>query len=120
MQDSTHSHPRDALPRETIHAILSSRRRRFLVDVLAGRQAPIDLVVLARAVAMRLPDRLSDGDGEESVTPDLDSIATSFHHVDLPRLADADVVDYDPEEGTVTPRRTDALVPYLDSAESLR
>lgn len=130
MQDSTHT-PSDALSLETIHSILGNRRRRFVVDVLAGREEPIDLHVLARAITMRLPADASTGDGElvtgadetgtaEESTDRLDAIAAALHHVDLPRLDRADVVDYDPEERTVRPVRVETIAPYLDVSASLR
>lgn len=130
MQDTTQT-PRDAPPLGTIHAILANRRRRFVVDVLAGRTAPIDLCVLARAITMRLPADAPTGDDEPTTGVDdpataadstdrLDAITTALHHVDLPRLDRAGVVDYDPDEHTVTPVRAETLAPYLDVSASLQ
>lgn len=105
MQGTSNTLGSDAPSLDTLQAALGNRRRRLIVDVLAGRKSTIHLDVLARAVAMRLPS---------DETRDLDSIATALHHVDLPRLESAGVLAYDPETKAVEPTGTDVLVPFLN------
>lgn len=115
MNDTIHSPSSDGPPLETVHSVLKSRRRRFVVDVLHGREEPIDLRVLARAIAMRMPSE----DDEETSSNELDRVATALHHIDLPQLVQAGVVEYDPEERVVEPTGADRLAPFLDAADSL-
>lgn len=119
MNDTMHSPPSDTPSLATIHSVLKTRRRRFVVDVLSGREESIDLHVLARAIAMRMP---ADDEADEEETPGVhpDRVATALHHIDLPRLDQADVVRYDPEERVVEPKGTERLAPFLDAADSLR
>jgi predicted transcriptional regulator len=43
------------------------------------------------------------------------NVAVALRHTHLPRLADAGVVDYDPDSGRVAPAAAaDRLRPYLD------
>lgn len=79
----------DALTESDRYEILRTARRRHVVDVLAGRSIPIDLQGLAAAVAAREPDT-DVGDGET-----LTHVATSLHHVHIPKLASYDLLEYD-------------------------
>lgn len=115
MNDSIHTHSTSAPSLDTVHSVLKNRRRRFVVDVLAGREAPIDLHVLARAISMRLPAA-----DDESVNDCSDRIATALHHVDLPKLEQADLVAYDRDERVVEPKSVERLAPFLDAADSLQ
>lgn len=54
------------------------------------------------------------GGTEESSSKTTDDIATALHHVDLPKLADAQVIDYDSETNTVTAVRTADRPPLLE------
>lgn len=70
------------------HRILSVERRRILLDVLDDRPTPIDLDALAEAVETR-----ENGSEPETVQ----QVAIALHHNHLPKLAELDVVEYDPE-----------------------
>lgn len=70
--------------------LLASARRRAVLRYLAGR--PGDLVSVAD-----LADRLASGEPTASRR----EVATSLHHVHLPKLADAGVIRYDPERWRV-------------------
>ena len=97
----------DGRPPEDSFGVLPNRRRSRLVGALACRGPDVSLETLVAAVADR-----------ESATPsdELDrEIAISLHHVHIPRLADADVVDYDPETRTVTDVRSDRLRSLLSN-----
>jgi len=77
------------LSRDERFELLAAERRRLALAVLSERDAPLGLDDLATAVATRQSD---DGAPENEV---IDRTAVSLHHVHLPRLGDADVVDYD-------------------------
>jgi hypothetical protein len=69
--------------------LLASERRRLALEVLSDRDTPLGLDDLATAVATRRSDDLA---------PDSDAVertAVSLHHAHLPRLADANVIEYD-------------------------
>lgn len=78
------------------HRILSSRRRRVLLEFLADEPTPIDVEPLAAAIGER------DGRTEVSPTSEIERIAISLHHVDLPMIDEAGLVEYDPETSSVT------------------
>lgn len=92
----------DAAPLDddTRHGILSSRRRRVLLDVLDGRQTPVDVAALAEAVEAREHDAGAESKGVQQV-------AVTLHHNHLPRLAQAGVVEYDSTARRVESARAD-------------
>ncbi|NHN43471.1 hypothetical protein G9C85_17780 [Halorubellus sp. JP-L1] len=82
------------------HRLLSSERRRAVLDVLATRTDPVDLSDIARTVAAR----------ENADEPDakaIERVAVSLHHVHLPLIAEVGVIDYDGDANRVvsSPRR---------------
>lgn len=71
------------------HRLLSSERRRVLLDVLADRSTPVGLEALARAIG-------EEEMGTDAVDPETtERIAITLHHNHIPKLAEAGVVDYD-------------------------
>ena len=85
------------------HRLLSSGRRRVLLEVLAERHPPADLDGLAAAVVER-------DDGDRRTASDASRVAIDLHHCHLPMLAEAGVVEYDPSEKRVeTVRRRPGL-----------
>jgi hypothetical protein len=89
-------------------------QRQAVIKILAGQDGPTDVSVLALYVAADergLPlDAISETEREQ--------MHILLHHVLLPRLADADLLRYDYEEGTVAPtaNTSDAaeLIQYLN------
>lgn len=73
------------------YRLRSSQQRRAAIEVLSGETERLSIDDLAREVTARTP-----------VDRTLDQVKVRLHHVDLPMLADAGVVDYDREERTVT------------------
>ena len=73
------------------YRLLSAERRRELLDVFDGRSGPLALDSLAAEIATR-DDELDAAD--DAV---LTRVASSLHHVHLPKLHDAGVVEYDPD-----------------------
>jgi DNA-binding transcriptional ArsR family regulator len=89
--------------------LLAAPERRLILSVLRERDGgPVTLDSLARAVR----DRLADSDRDRS--PTKHDLRVSFHHVHLPKLADAGVVEYDDEAVRLLP---DPLVDQLTAAE---
>ena len=86
-------------------SLLADEYRRLAVEALFGREGPLSLVDLAAAVADRHPDEPAGRSETE--------IATALHHGHLPKLDDADLVDYDPRSETVTAVRTGPLQKYF-------
>lgn len=89
--------------RNAVAAVLADPRRRRVVDALGDLRPPVAIERLAEAVADRDPAEVPDAS--------VDDVATTLHHVHLPKLAAAGVVDYDPETTTVTAERTARLGP---------
>lgn len=73
------------------HELLSSRRRRVVLDVLADRPDGVDLADLATLVAGR------------GGTDDDDRVRLTLHHAHLPKLDAHGVVEYDRESNRVEP-----------------
>lgn len=94
---------------EGTFGLLANRRRSRLVSALACREPAVSLRALASAVADRESSTPTDSLERE--------VAISLHHVHLPRLSDADVVDYDPETRTVTDVRTDRLRSLISAGD---
>lgn len=83
-----------------------SGRCRTTMAVLAGSEAPVDLLDLAATVAAR--------EGTDTDEETLDRVALTLHHAHLPRLDDVGVVVYDPVAHRVVtcpPRTTTEVDP---------
>ena len=100
------STPSDELSTDIALAVLADEYRRLAVEALSGRDGPIQIADLAAVIAERVHG--------ESVARSEREIATALHHAHLPKLADADLLDYDPESTTVTAVRTESLRKYFD------
>ena len=75
---------------------LASKRRRTVLSVLHDRPGPMARADLARAVAA------SETDGEVDPSSDaIEHLRISLRHQHLPKLADAELVEYDEAAGTV-------------------
>lgn len=79
-------------------ALLSDPHSRRVLDYLRRADGPVDVATLATHVVADLT-----GTDPEDVPPNVRRrVATWLHHGQLPALADHDVVEYDPERGTVS------------------
>jgi len=78
------------------HALLESDRRRDTLSILANRTGPIPLETIASEVAAR------DSTVDETDTAALDATAMSLHHIHLPKLDEAGMIDYDPTTNKIT------------------
>lgn len=72
-----------------------NQRRRTVLAVLESRNGSRDRAELAGEVAAR------EAEGEPS-TEAVEEVAVRLHHVDLPKLDEAGLVEYDADDGTVS------------------
>ena len=105
------SDDRRVLSQDEVFELLSSSRRRFLLSYLEEEHEET-LVDIAVAMAA----------AEEGIDPeDVDREArkrtyVSLYQTHVPRLDEADVIDYDPDTGNVTlTPAADEMLPYLES-----
>ncbi|MFD1562576.1 hypothetical protein ACFR99_03250 [Haloarchaeobius amylolyticus] len=88
----------ESIAADTALEILSNRRRRCVLQCLLPYDNPLALADLADEVAA-----LENGTGTTDVSKaDAKDIYVSLYHVDIPKLADADIVEYDQGQNTVT------------------
>lgn len=80
------------------HRLLASERRRVTLAVLESVTGQLSLDRLATAVAAS-----QSGDDE---TTDVEEVRITLHHVHLPKLAAAGVVEYDRTHHVVRPVET--------------
>lgn len=85
--------------------LLRNPERRIIVRELVGHGETTTMETLAAAVVSRIDDH------------DERSARIRLHHVDLPRLEEAGVLDYDSRNGDVVPGDSaEELMQYLDVA----
>jgi hypothetical protein len=82
---------------ETACTLLSNPRRLWTVRLLARRGGELPMETLTREVTVRT----SDGDPDAIPTARYRSVNVSLYQTHVPRLAEADVVRYDGDSGTV-------------------
>lgn len=89
---------------------LDDGRRRCVLACLIGRSGPIELNEVAELLSVAL------GSGTSADGPDdCDRLAIELHHVHLPKLAAAGLLEYEPEGRTVRVNETvERVKPYLD------
>ena len=73
------------------HRLLLAERRRVVLDVLSERLTPMSVDKPADAVEAK--ETGTDASVEQSVH----RVRVSLHHAHLPKMADMDVIDYDPD-----------------------
>ncbi|WP_396611858.1 hypothetical protein ACH9L7_00805 [Haloferax sp. S1W] len=95
------------IPLDTVFDLLSDCQRRAILRYLTRHSDSIELAELADKLAAC---EKTDGD-------DPKRLSTSLYHVHLPKLADGNVLTFDPETGIIElePEST-VLAPYLDLA----
>ncbi len=77
--------------------MFANARRRMVLTELSNRQSDVAVETLARHVAAREADATVANVPESTV----ESVHVSLHHVHLPKLADAEFVEYDREDRSV-------------------
>ena len=82
---------------DELYRALGHHRRRSLLRELHDCDGTLTIDELAERVAEREANRPSDGVPDD----DLETVRLTLHHAHLPKLAAADVVDYDASIRTV-------------------
>lgn len=95
-------------PEPEVFVLLGKRRRRQVLQILRESSTPLTIIELARHIA--------DREHEDPSTTDVRTIHLTLYHNHLPRLAEADVVDYNEDVGTVSPGLAfDTLIRTLEA-----
>lgn len=76
---------------DSTFACLANTRRRRLIEVLAETSGPIAVGELADAISEREGDSTADGRADNTSS----ETAVALHHVHLPKLSEAEVIDVD-------------------------
>lgn len=89
----------DAIDLDTLLDLCRSEPRRIVLAVLADEQRSLTLGDLTKSIVKHdHHEPLSEVSGEE-----VKRIRTELHHVHVPKLADAGLVEYEPERHLVDP-----------------
>lgn len=90
---------------DAICELLGDSRRRHLLDYLVGTDGEVfelaDAVIAVREREMAETKTETESEMETSDQPSREEVRTTLHHSHLPRLADAEVLDYDTRHGTI-------------------
>jgi len=94
---------------DTCLDLVADRNRRAIIRQL--RRAEHDETTVDTLV-----DQLHGGESATGYDPpsDRDALLAQLHHNHLPKLADRDVIDFDPTDGTVRYRAPDRIESVLD------
>ena len=98
-QEPQASEHEPTVEREELYDLLGNCRRRYVIDYLRQHQEPTSLDTLARRVAARENDTTV----EEVTTAERKRVYTSLQQTHLPRMDDVGVVEFDKEQGLITP-----------------
>lgn len=96
MGDGTEGTATGSLERDRIHELLIAEHRRYLLSCLDNHGA-LPLSDLADEIAYQIHDAPEDEIPEEKVNQAYDSL----WHAHIPKLADANIISYDPDEDVV-------------------
>lgn len=94
--------------------LLADRRRRFVLYHLRDRGGAVGLEPLAEQVAAW--EREADDSVGSSEDGRAERVLADLHHCQLPRLAEAGVVDHDDEFASLDASDAGLLMEYLDLA----
>ncbi|WP_323192611.1 hypothetical protein [Halostella sp. PRR32] len=83
---------------DAIFRLLSSQRRRYVLHSLKEYENPLALADLAKEVGIRE----TDGANSEVSVEEVKRISISLYHTHIPKLRDANIVQYDKETDIVT------------------
>ena len=111
MEDTVQSLSTGVQSLDTIVTLSSDQRRRYVVGVLAERDSPMAFDELVTAVASL--ERETDPDAVSVET--FDEVATTLHHCHLPKLDDANIIDYDTATSDVKSARPEVLTSILET-----
>lgn len=105
---------------EALAVLLARPRRRDIVSIIADQQQPLTLKELYTHMmnsgrTSRALDRGEEPRGEEDRGEEEPTLLVTLHHVDLPKLQEVGLIEYDSDEKTVARKRS--LGALLDEAE---
>jgi DNA-binding transcriptional ArsR family regulator len=104
----------DDLSRDLIFDTLSSARRRFILYYLQEHEGPIELGELSEAVAAWE----NDVEVEDLTSQQRKRVYVSLYQTHIPKMADAEILEYDEEAGTVSlGERGPVLRRYLEDTD---
>ena len=104
---------RHPVPVDSLLQLLGNRRRRTLLAFLARRaEETVGVDDVVDALVAR--ERPEPGPGTHR-----ERVAIDLHHVHIPKLAEAGVVEYDPLEGTLRYRDRDGVELLLAAARTV-
>lgn len=106
-------HEGDRLPSH-VFRLLASENRRKLLELLADDP---DATHRLDDLVERISERAGDSSDPVEWGERADRLRTALHHTDLPKLDEADVVEYDPTEQRVRYVGDDVLETYLESID---
>ncbi|SEW22961.1 hypothetical protein SAMN05216285_3198 [Natrinema salifodinae] len=97
---------------DVVFDLLANQRRRYVLRCLQKFEDRIALTDVADEIA-RWENETNHMDISEE---EVERVATSLYHVHIPKLADADVVEYDQEQNVVAlSKNAEQLEPFLVS-----
>ncbi|WP_158058071.1 DUF7344 domain-containing protein [Halorussus halophilus] len=109
-------HPSDSLSLDELFDLLSSQRRRHVLDFLSETSAPTTIDALADEVAVR-----EANDQDEMSQESVSRIRTTLHHSHVPKLVDHGVLDHDELAESVVPgENIEDATRLLDAARANR
>ncbi|RKD97201.1 DUF7344 domain-containing protein [Halopiger aswanensis] len=116
MENKTQSFSTEVQSADTIFALLSNQRRRYVVNVLSEQEPPIalhDLIISVSSLE-------AETEPENIAAETIDEVATTLNHVHLPKLDDANIISYNTETNTVTSVQTEKLKLLMSSVEDVQ
>lgn len=98
--------------RDTVFELCSDRHRRIVLAILAGEQRSLTLDDLAKTIVKHTDETpLREVPGET-----IAEVKTALHHVHLPKIEAAELVEFDADRGVVEPTaRFDGVAPHLSA-----
>lgn len=109
--DSSHRSP--VLTLDTVFGILSNQRQRYVLYYLQNRSGDaVEFEDLVEYVVMRI-DETENGDPPVAQR---EEIVAALHHIDLPKLTDQRIIEFDSRSGTIRYWGNDLLETYLARA----
>ena len=97
---------------DVVFDLLANQRRRYVLRCLQKFEDRMALTDVADEIA-RWENETNHTDTSEE---EVERVATSLYHVHIPKLADADIVEYDQEQNVVALlKNAEQLAPFLMS-----
>lgn len=95
---------------EPVSALLARPRRKELISIIADQPQQFSLTELATELEERGPGPYTNGQRENELAP-----INTLHHLDLPKLAEVGLIEYDHDEKTIA--RSSVLMALTNQAD---